>query len=181
MMKNKPYLLLVYLFAILSISPSCFAKSCDAPIEVTISAATRLKQKGVGLRWKIHNRGNQPVFVYSTFLDRRQALTWERREDGTLGIYTFLPGKLRMTAYSFPKAAFTKLEPNKNMEGVFEDTRPTVAVHKSEKIVLLVAYGPNVDQLQKDLEEYSHSGDGHPANPIVDWQCVATSNVTQVQ
>ena len=179
-MKKTRYSLFVYLLAVFWAHSACFAKSCSAAPEVSITAASQTKHNGVRLRWKIFNRGTQPVFVYSTFLNRRDALTWERKKDGTLAIYTFLPAKLSMTVYSFPKATFAKLGPKATIEGVFDDSRPTVRVHKSDKVILLVAYGTEIEHLQKNLGEYSHSGDGHPANPIVDWQCVAASNETKV-
>jgi hypothetical protein len=156
-------------------------KICESAPIVTISDANPLKNTGVKLKWKIFNPSETPIFVYSTFLENRRAAAWVKRQDGVLEIHTSLPAKLNMTAYSYPEAAFIRIEPKTMREGIFIDPKPTIHAHKSNQLVFTVAFGVEVERVKQALRDHFYHGEGHPANPIVDWQCIATSNVTQVQ
>ena len=154
--------------------------SCNSDAEIVIDNLTFLKTNGVQLSWKIINRSKKAIFVYSTFLENRRAAAWIERRDGVLEAHTSLPTKLNMTAYSYPEATFIKIEPNNTESGTFIDTEPTVRIHKSTKIVFTIAYGSDIEGVKEALRQHFYHGSGHPANPIVDWQCISMSNVIAI-
>jgi hypothetical protein len=149
--------------------------------QITISDAKRFKNKGIQLKWKIVNPNETQIFIYSTFLGDRRAAAWIKRPDGILEVHTSLPSKLKTTAYSYPHAAFIKMEPRTAIEGVFIDPEPTVRARRSDQLVFTVAYGMEVEAVKQALRDHFYHGEGHPANPIVDWQCIAISNLTQIR
>lgn len=154
-------------------------KLCSQQPQVTIRNAV-VKKHGIQLSWKIVNPGNTRIFVYSPFLESRRAAAWIKRKDGILEIRTSLPSKLNMTAYGYPEAKFVQIEPHGALEGVFVDPDPTVRIARSTQLIFFIAHGDDVEGVKEALHQHYLHGAGHPANPIVDWQCVAASNIVEV-
>ena len=181
-MKHFITLLLAYLLVGSVVSAKCCAQSCDPTPQLTITDVHLYKHKGVRLQWKLVNHGSQPIFVYSTFLEgRHRAAEWMKRPDGVFEIHTSLSHKLDMQVNYYPKATFVKIEPNSERIGSFDDPDPTVRLAKADRVLFTIAYGADVESVQQALKLYYNKGTGHPANPIVDWQCIAMSNILQVR
>lgn len=171
---------LVYLAQAVSGQSTPVAKSCDAQPEVIVSDATHVKHKGIQLKWRIVNHRDRPIFVYSTFLFGPRAAAWRKRKDGVFEIHISLPEKLGWYVYSYPKAVFSRVDAHGELKGVFIDPNPTIDLQKDSRVLLDVAYGSDVQQVKRALQDEFRHGSGHPANPLVDWQCIASSTVVSI-
>jgi len=148
---------------------------------IIVKEASWVRTKGVHLKWRILNTADVPIYVYSTFLTGSRAAAWSERSDGTFEIRTSLNTKLHMTAYSYPKAVFTRIEPHSTLDGDLSDPAPRLRKLNKVRISLSVAYGNSIARVEQDLQASAHVDAEHPANPIVEWQCIAWSNVVKLK
>ena len=129
------------------------------------------------LSWEIANNGPTVVHVYSTFLHGPSA-GYELDNKGVLVANTSLMHKSPVGVNFYPKAEILKIEPGKSIKGTLRDGEGPDSLLKtgSKAVMLNVAYGTEIAQLEKALRA-ARSSDQHPANPIVEWQTIAHSNV----
>ena len=154
---------------------------CKPVPEVIVKEASWVRTKGVHLKWRILNTTDVPIYVYSTFLIGSRAAAWSERSDGTFEIRTSLNTKLHMTAYSYPKAVFTRIEPHSALDGNLSDPGQRLKKLTKARISLSVAYGTSIAKVEQDLQGAAHVEAEHPANPIVAWQCMDWSNVVDIK
>ncbi len=78
----------------------------------------------------------------------------------------------------YPEAQFLKLAPGKSIRGTLRDAElPDSVVKAGPKAAMLnVAFGSEIAQLEQAVR-MARLSDQHPANPIVEWQTIAHSNV----
>jgi hypothetical protein len=158
----------------------CGDKSCDKSPVVEISNV-RTQHGSLTLNWVIRNTTDNPIFVYSTFL-RGRAAAWAAGSGGAdYQIYTSQPQKLNAQVNSYPAAKFVRVGPGDRLMGIFRDSKPTVQISRGKKLLFVVAYGPNTDDVEEAIRRSFHEKNGFAGNPIVDWQCLALSNIEAVR
>jgi hypothetical protein len=180
-MKIAAIALSVICFLIGPENGSLSGAECKPVPEVVVKEASWVRTKGVHLKWRILNTADVPIYIYSTFLTGSRAAAWSERSDGTVEIRTSLNNKLHMTAYSYPKAVFTRIEPHSALDGNLSDPAQQLKKLTKVRISLSVAYGNSIAKVQQDLQQSAHVEAEHPANPIVGWQCIAWSNVVDLK
>lgn len=141
---------------------------------------------------RIKNCGNEPIYFYSALLDNPKILD----------IYVDSEEKIIETRFTrfhtfasspndFPDAEFTKVEPKEAYQREFttEISFKKKAYYDSDagyklqridsgtwRIRVAVAYGYEIDSVQRKIAEIILIGKEHPINPIVEWQKIAYSN-----
>jgi hypothetical protein len=176
MKKLLIFALLTVFQLVVSAQTSALPVKEDKPLEVTITQGSGSVRKTLDLHWKITNIASHDVVIYSSFL-HGPTLQHRGDADGNEELYTSLPTKLDVGVYYFPKAQFITLHSGESAEGDLKDTLKSDRwVKRGSKIVLNVSYGSDLQAIQQALKEQFLHGQGHPANPLVDWQHFARSN-----
>jgi hypothetical protein len=176
MKKLLIFALLTALQLVASAQTSTLPVREDKPLEVTINQGAGRVSQALDLHWKITNTASHEVVIYSSFL-HGPTLLHRRDADGNDELYTSLPTKLDVGVYYFPKAEFITLHPGESAEGDLKDSLKSDRwVKRGSKIILNVSYGSDLQAIQEALKEQFLHGQGHPANPLVDWQHFARSN-----
>jgi hypothetical protein len=131
----------------------------------------------LALSWKIANDSAKTVYVYATFL-HGPAAAYESSDKDTLVVNTSLTRKSPMGVNFYPKAEFLELAPGKSLKGTLRDAElpDSILKPKPKAVILNIAYGENIADVREQLR-VAHSSDQHPANPIVEWQTVAHSEM----
>jgi hypothetical protein len=146
------------------------------PTKVSVQAiSARCDGSRMDVQWRITNRESRPVFVYSTFLYESVA-GFDLDKSGTLHLHTSLKQKLNGGVNFYPEARFLKLAEGSSFEGTLTDKSICSEVHRSKStaVVMDVAFGFEIDSVNKALRETARSSQ-HPANPIVEWRTLVTS------
>jgi hypothetical protein len=129
------------------------------------------------LSWKITNNSAKTVYVYASFL-HGPAAAYETNDKDVLAVNTSLTRKSPVGVNFYPKAEFLELAPGKSLSGTLRDAElpDSVLNPKPKAVTLNIAYGKDIAELKEQLRVARSSGQ-HPANPIVDWQTVAHSEM----
>lgn len=153
----------------------------DRTLEINITQGSGSVRRGLDLHWKITNITSHDVVIYSSFL---HGPTLQHRQDidGCSELYTSLTAKLDVGVYYYPKAEFITLHPRESAEGDLKDSLKSDRwVKRGSTIALNVSYGSDLPAIQEALKQQFLHGQGHPANPLVDWQRFARSNVLSLK
>ena len=159
-------------------------------LELSASSENNLSEP-LKIHWKITNSNQKPIFVYSTLLDKSNFAFAELKIDVSQKLFEILFTSLSKGIVEpnyFPKTVFAEIGAGKSLEGDF-NTRFDVlkeinlAKDASKKadlkdsagqwnVTALIAYGDEIESVQKTIGD---TKGGHPIDPIVEWQKIATS------
>lgn len=173
-------------------SPAEQAATEDTPPLVQIEIAQPAKLgKPLQLHWRITNNAKRPVFIYSTLLHNEYFVEFNASVEQKTIEVRFLRLRAwgdRSPPYYFPKTEFARIDPGESIEGqlvsresfrVVVRDRSVGLKAKEEQITpgiwsiqALVAYGYEIESVQQSSSSLE---DGHPADPVVQWQKVARS------
>jgi hypothetical protein len=129
------------------------------------------------LSWKIANESAKAVYVYATFLHGPPA-GYETSDKGVLVVNTSMMRKSPVGVNFYPKAEFLELAPGRSLKGSLRDAALPDSILKPlpKAVMLNIAYGEDIAQVKEQLR-VTRSTDQHPANPIVEWQILAHSEM----
>lgn len=166
-------------------------------LELSASQTASLN-KPFKIHWKVENLSRKPIFIYSTLLDESNSTFAElkiNKLQKSLEIDFTRLSKLALEPNYFPKTKFSKVEPGKSLEGDFntrtnllQEMTSAIAEDNSAKsgrkgfagqwkISASIAYGDEIESVQRSID---NTKGGHPINPIVEWQKLASSKAIEV-
>ena len=163
-----------------------------APIvEIEIDQNIKLS-KSLNIHWRIENPNDAPIYIYSALLKYPAAadILLDTKEK-VIEIRFTLLNPLSKSPNDFPAAEFIRIDSKKSFEGEFVENKPIgqknyynskdTGVRLQQitegkwQISIVVAYGSEIDTVQKDLAELVKKGEKHPINSIIRWQKIAYS------
>lgn len=195
------FVFLVVLAGVLAI----VGNNAQPPIfEMDISSPQKLSEP-LRIRWKIQNRANGPICIYSTFLRENAVIKIDPKEKiieirfTGLETYNFHP-------YYFPATTLAQVDKGESIEGEFTTTlaardiqddseAPSTDSGKEEelevlgsrivpgtwKVRSLLGFGKgDFETISKKLKDMQDGSGLHPINSIVRWQTVVYSNSISV-
>jgi hypothetical protein len=173
----------------------------DVPPVLHIEAASNASlDEPLEFTWIISNPGAKPVYIYTSLLETERSAFAELNihEEKKVIEVGFLRSELiaGLPPYSFPKASFKPIDPGQSLRGRFvsEFTISELKGHKvsGDKLETIkltpspwningkIAYGYEIESVQKALEQSLKEGQEHPFNPINRWQKVVYSELVNV-
>lgn len=177
---NKNAGLLLLLFVVNFLHANCLSQEKAGGEKLTVQVRV-LKANLTGhklrLSWKIANDSAKAVYVYATFL-HGPAAAYETSDKDVLVVNTSLLRKSPVGVNFYPKAEFLELSPGKSLKGVLRDAGLPDSMLKPfpKAVILNIAYGGDIAAVKEQLRA-ARSSDQHPANPIVEWQTLAHSEM----
>jgi hypothetical protein len=177
----------------LEITPKLPVITDSAPIvEIEVDQEIKLS-KSLNIHWRIVNPRNEPIYIYSTLLKHSAIADILLDTEGkAIEIQFTRLNAISVSPYAFPSAEFLKIESKKSFEGQFVGSKSVgqkdyynskdTGVKLQQitegqwQIRIAIAYGSEIDTVQKDLAELVKNGsEEHPINPIVKWQKITYS------
>jgi hypothetical protein len=148
-------------------------------------------------KWEINNPTTKTVYIYSSLLENPAAVQVNLKpETHTLQVLFLSLQTIPAVPYSFPESNFIEIPPGQLVQGHFANARSVsevvgstlvgkkhangVAAPSQWQVEILVAYGEEIESVQKDIKELHTKGTQHPINPIVRWQKIAYSKPVMV-
>jgi hypothetical protein len=167
-------------------------------IHLEVSSSIKLEDP-LEVHWRIFNNTTEPIYIYSTLLQHASFADFDIDAKQKIIEIHFLRLSLwgeKPPPYYFPPTEFSKIDPGQELKGKLVSGKSIgqLVSYKSsdgkteeEKIKpgtwtirALVAYGREIESVQKDLIELQKKGKGHPADPVVRWQKISQSELVSV-
>ena len=161
---------------------------------VQVLAASDAKMSGpLRFHWRIINRCDRSVYVYSSLLNHPESAVVDiegtRRE---ITVQFLSLRKFNATPYYFPDTEFARIDPGQMLEGNFASKDALISLKTPPgsdngsaaqkvrpglwSIRSLIAYGDEVESVYRAMREQSERDYGHPIDPVVEWQRIASSH-----
>jgi hypothetical protein len=159
--------------------------SNETRVAIVASNATYSCVKGIRFDWRVKNISSETVYIYTPFIEGQAAGALEYdRDTGTILIPTSMKGDISFPPYSYPDPTFRALAPQEQITGTFHEptsTQVSCSSLRPQKLVFEVAWGKDTTQVLAEVSRVKKEGRVHPANPIVHWAKLATSQPVPIR
>jgi hypothetical protein len=162
-------------------------------VELSMASEATLNQP-LKIHWKITNPNAESVYIYTSLLQEKNSVSVEfkiNKSEKMIDLIFTRLSKIILEPNYFPKTEFTKIEAGKSLEGdlksklnLFEEMKRQTTSKESSKsftgewsVKGIIAFGDEIDSVKKVID---NTKNGHPIDPIIDWQKTTTSKTIKV-